>query len=178
MSSDLHELQLALIRGDVGSGILRAVLSDEELRRRLVAARELRGLTQKDLDRLGAQDGLGKLEAGRVERGTIEFRRKHIDVFARHLRVSDAWFEEPDVDRLLGFSDAARVEDRLERIERALSAPVNYDRLVERLRDEITEFREAAGLAATGAEAPTPSDATSSPDATRAAGRPRRAGNQ
>lgn len=78
--------------------------SQEELRRRIVAARELRGITQTDLGALFEQDGLGKHDPGRIERGTMPMQRAHREAFIRHLRVPDAWFTEDDVDVLLGVS--------------------------------------------------------------------------
>ena len=78
------------------------MLSDDELRRRVVAARELRGLTQTELGDLFAEDGLGKHDPGRIERGTMVMQRAHREAFMHHLRVPRSWFTEGDTDVIVG----------------------------------------------------------------------------
>lgn len=80
------------------------MLSDDELRRRLIAARTLRGLTQTDLGELLKQDGLGKHDPGRIERGGLTMQRAHREAFAHHLGVPTTWFTEPDVDVIVGLA--------------------------------------------------------------------------
>lgn len=78
------------------------MLSDDELRRRLIAGRNLRGYTQQELAAILVRDGLGKHDLGRIERGTMAMQRIHRDAFARHLRLPERWFTEPDVDIIVG----------------------------------------------------------------------------
>jgi transcriptional regulator with XRE-family HTH domain len=68
-------------------------LSATELQQRMVAARVLRGVSQRRLDELAAADGYGKTELSRVERGELEFRPgKHIDPLCRYLDMPRWWF--------------------------------------------------------------------------------------
>ena len=84
------------------------MLETEELKRRIEAARILRGLSQAELaERLHA-DGLGKYDLGRIERGTMPMRRVHRDAIARHLGIPDYWLTEPDVDIVVGLRPTDR----------------------------------------------------------------------
>lgn len=74
------------------------MLDPEEIKRRLDAARTLRGLKQTDLAELVHADGLGKHDVGRLERGSIPLTRALRDSLCRHLRVPEAWFTDPDLD--------------------------------------------------------------------------------
>jgi hypothetical protein len=55
-------------------------------------------MEQVELDQLFHQDGLGKGEAGRTERGDLPMTRVRREAFARHLRVPEDWFLEEDAD--------------------------------------------------------------------------------
>jgi transcriptional regulator with XRE-family HTH domain len=106
-------------------------LDAKELKRRIEAARTLRKVSQEDLNKLFARDGIDKLAAGRVERGEIDMQRVHLDAFVRHLRVPERWFTEPDVDIIVGLRNQASSDDLMQRfdaLERALLGGVR-DRL-------------------------------------------------
>lgn len=77
-------------------------LSQEEIRRRIAALRELRGMTQNDMNEAFAALGGPKTDAGRAERGTIPLTDVHLMLFVRALRVPPYWFTEEDIDVLLG----------------------------------------------------------------------------
>lgn len=79
-------------------------MDQEEAQRRITAARILRGLEQRDLDRLGHEYGLGKQELGRTERGTLPITRVRREVLARILGVPERWFTEDDVDVIVGLA--------------------------------------------------------------------------
>lgn len=89
------------------------MLSGEPLRRRIVAARIIRGLEQAELAELLHADGLGKHDLGRIERGEMVMQAIHRRALAHHLRLPEAWFIEPDFDRVLagGSQSAERIED-------------------------------------------------------------------
>lgn len=69
----------------------------DTLRRRLTSARELRGLDQRELGDLFEQDGLGKHDPARIERGDLEMQRVHKDAFCRHLEMPEWWFTVDEV---------------------------------------------------------------------------------
>ena len=79
-------------------------LPPDELKRRIHAARILRRVTQDELEKQLAEDGLDKREAGRVERGELPFRRIHRILFAEALRVPERWFTAETVDEIVGFA--------------------------------------------------------------------------
>lgn len=81
------------------------MLAAEELKRRIEAARILRGIHQTELDRLFDEDGLGK-KAGRLERGDLALSRALLDGLIRHLKVPERWFTDPDVDTIVGWGIA------------------------------------------------------------------------
>lgn len=95
-------------------------LGADELKRRIEAARILRGIEQTDLDALFDQDGLGK-SASRMERGKLPLTRARLDGLVRHLRVPEDWFTVRDVDSLV-FPDGApeSTPGRLSEIEQQL----------------------------------------------------------
>lgn len=103
----------------MGSGLTS--LSRAELKRRIEAARILRGISQEELDRRFAEDGLGK-SAGRLERGDkrLTLNRALLDGFIRHLRVPESWFTAEDVDELVYPSGAPDLDGLLSRIEASL----------------------------------------------------------
>jgi transcriptional regulator with XRE-family HTH domain len=73
------------------------VLSTAELKRRIEAARILRGLDQVDLGRLLHEEGFGKHDAGRLERGAIHLTRAHRRALAMILEVPESWFTDEHV---------------------------------------------------------------------------------
>ena len=77
------------------------MLDAPELRRRIRAARELRGLEQADLDCRFAADGLKKQEASRLERGELPWTAVRARALAYHLGMPLRWFTEPNIDVLL-----------------------------------------------------------------------------
>lgn len=76
-------------------------LSKDEIRRRIVAARTLRGMEQTELASLMADDGLGKHDLGKIERGGMTMQATHRRSIAHHLRMSERWFMEDNIDGLL-----------------------------------------------------------------------------
>lgn len=73
-------------------------LSVEELKRRIDAARTIRGLRQVDLAELLEADGHGKHDVGRLERGDLPLTRALRRSLAEHLKVPERWFTDPDLD--------------------------------------------------------------------------------
>lgn len=95
-------------------------LTHDEFKRRATAARVLRGYTQDALGELFKEDGLGKHDPGRIERGDLAMQRIHMDAFKRHLRMPEEWWEEADIDQVLGVSRPATPEQiaALDRVRR------------------------------------------------------------
>lgn len=93
-------------------------LPTEELKRRIDAARTLRGLKQRELADLLQEDGLGKHDVGRLERGELILRRVHLDALMRHLRVPEWWFTANEIE--LPPQADATITDRLASIEGTL----------------------------------------------------------
>lgn len=110
-------------------------LTQDELKRRIEAARILRGIDQAKLDEHFDSDGLGK-SAGRLERGDVPLTRARLDSLVRHLRVTSLWFTSRDIDALLlgiGIQDDdENLDTRLRRIER--QQEVSQERMEEILR--------------------------------------------
>jgi transcriptional regulator with XRE-family HTH domain len=77
-------------------------MNPDEIGRRIAAARLLRNVSQKEMDELGAADGLGRQELSRVERGTLPLTRVRIDTLVRNLGVPERWFIEDDTDIVVG----------------------------------------------------------------------------
>lgn len=92
------------------------MLTSEELKRRIDAARTLRGLTQEALSELVAADGLGKTTVGRVERGEMDLRKAVRNSLCEHLDVPAWWF----TDDYVVIERAAT--SQLDRIEAKLDA--------------------------------------------------------
>lgn len=97
------------------------MLPSDELKRRLDAFRTLRGMRQTDLaDRL-AEDGHGKHDLGRLERGdermplSASLRRS----IAAHLEIPERWLTDEHLD-LAQTAGEPSLDDRLARIETAL----------------------------------------------------------
>lgn len=92
------------------------MLDAEEINRRIVAARTLRNLSQRDLDALGERDGLGRQELSRVERGELPLSRVRRETLTRLLDVPADWFTAEPFDDVL-----ARDPSQLDRIEQTLT---------------------------------------------------------
>lgn len=84
------------------------MLSTDETKRRIEAARILRDLSQVELDRLGHEDGLGKQELSRLERGELPLTRVRREVLIRILRVPEHWLTEEDTDVVVGVRPSSR----------------------------------------------------------------------
>lgn len=128
-------------------------LPTEELKRRIDAARTLRGLKQRQLADLLEADGLGKHDVGRLERGELDLRRVHLDALKRHLQMPEWWFTIQNVE--LPDDLPASLEERLSAIERRLGG--RYEEL-----DDAS--RGLAALADTPAE-PDPASGSKQPPA-------------
>lgn len=97
-------------------------LSTDELNRRIVAARLLRGVSQEDLAARFEADGLGRYDVGRIERGEKPLDVVRLEALCRHLRVPAYWFTSSDVDELVGIKPRAGLEpDEVTRAADALA---------------------------------------------------------
>lgn len=85
----------------VGVRGVSGVLSETELKRRISAARALRGMTQAEMDALGAEDGLDRQELSRTERGELSLTRVRGAVLSRVLALPVEWFSWPCIDALI-----------------------------------------------------------------------------
>lgn len=110
----------------------------ETIKRRIEAARILRGISQAELNRRLAADGLGTQEAGRVERGELPLSAVRRWAMTRALGVPERWFLEPDVDVVVGL--------------RSPPAEEALKQAFDRLAPELLEA--ARGLAQEGEEEP------------------------
>jgi transcriptional regulator with XRE-family HTH domain len=78
------------------------VLPKEEAKRRIAAARELRGgMTQDELDKLGADYGLAKQELSRTERGELALGPSKADALSKLLGFPPEWFLAESIDDLI-----------------------------------------------------------------------------
>lgn len=82
-------------------------MDPEEVKRRIEAARTLRGISQVQMDQLGHAEGLDKQELGRLERGRLPMSNVRCDVLCRVLKVPRRWFEDDDLDVVVGLKDQA-----------------------------------------------------------------------
>lgn len=87
------------------------MLTTDELKKRIFAARILRGVTQAELQQSLADEGLGKQELGRIERGDLPLTRVRRVALARILRVPEDWFTSENVDKLVGHVPAEGPND-------------------------------------------------------------------
>jgi transcriptional regulator with XRE-family HTH domain len=71
------------------------MLDQEELRRRIRAARMLSDISQADMSEAGHDRGLGKHELSQAERGKITIRHFHLPMLCEILGVPMSWFTEP-----------------------------------------------------------------------------------
>lgn len=86
-------------------------LNAEELDRRIKAARLLRNISQQELAKRLAEDGLSESHLGKLERGQHTLTRAPLDALVRHLRVPETWFTEPDTDTVVGYVSAEELTD-------------------------------------------------------------------
>lgn len=86
------------------SGYKWRLVEPGEIKRRIEAARVLRGISQPEMDRLGADLGLPKQELSRTERGELPWSQARAMILQRVLGVPDRWFTEPKVDALVGLT--------------------------------------------------------------------------
>jgi hypothetical protein len=91
-------------------------LEHGELRRRLAAARELIGLDQNAMGARLKKSGLGKTDAKRLERDTLEFSDSHLDAYVRITGLPAAWFTAEDWRPLISASAAADADPEVERL--------------------------------------------------------------
>jgi transcriptional regulator with XRE-family HTH domain len=91
------------------------LLNPDELRRRIRAARELKGLSQDEMNAAGAAMGLPGYLLGALERGQKTIEPFHLDPLCRVLEVPISWFTEPRKVLV-----ARRPQDYLEIIEELL----------------------------------------------------------
>lgn len=91
-------------------------LASDELKRRIVAARTLRNLSQAKLAELFVDDGMPREWLGDLERGDRSLNRTLVDALIRHLRVPERWFTDPEIDNLV-YHDGTPEGDRLAAIE-------------------------------------------------------------
>ena len=74
-------------------------LNQDEITRRLRAARFLRDLSQEDLGDAMKALGAGKMDAGRIERGQMELTPARQWALCQALHVPEYWWTTPNVDR-------------------------------------------------------------------------------
>lgn len=80
------------------------MLDREEIKRRMEAARKLRGLSQAELGERFAADDLGKMDPQQIERGIMPLRGARLAAACKHLRVPERWFTAEDVDEIVGLT--------------------------------------------------------------------------
>jgi transcriptional regulator with XRE-family HTH domain len=97
------------------------VLSEDEAKRRIAAARILRGLTQEELDVLGAADGLGRQELSRTERGELPVTRVRREALARLLNLPVEWFLQDSIDDLVRWPAEGLAPDQVKRAAELLA---------------------------------------------------------
>lgn len=114
-------------------------LPQDEIKRRIHAARTIRGISQASFDALGAKDGFGKGEMSRVERGELQFREgKHLAAICRYLDVPEWWLTAEHID-------LAREASQLDRIEQRLSeATAERDQMRGLIDTQSAALREQA----------------------------------
>jgi transcriptional regulator with XRE-family HTH domain len=103
------------------SRYIRAVLSEDEAKRRIAAARLLRGLTQEELDGMGAADGLGRQELSRTERGELPVTRVRREVLARLLNFPVEWFMQDSIEDLIRWPAEELAPDQVKRAAELLA---------------------------------------------------------
>lgn len=102
------------MRSHSGCGTLARVLPQDELRRRVRAARILADISQNEMNEAGERLGLRKHALGGAERGDIEIRHVHLAMLCEILDVPMSWFTEPrNVIVAQRASDYARLLNQL-----------------------------------------------------------------
>lgn len=98
------------------------MLTTSELKRRIDAARTLRGLTQEELGQRFADEGFGRHDVGRIERGRMPLMGARRRTLALVLDVPESWFTDDYLD-LAGTAPWPRTQiDRLEaKLDRLLA---------------------------------------------------------
>lgn len=76
-------------------------------------------MSQVELGALVEEEGWGKHDVGRIERGDVPMTPGRLDAIARHLGVAREWLTEPDLDVLLGHPGAPS-QEAIERIDSTL----------------------------------------------------------
>lgn len=87
------------------------MLSETGAKRRIRAARDLRGLTQEDMDALAVKDGLGRQELSRTERGELPLTRVRALVLSRVLRLPVEWFLVAEITDIIAPSRLSGDQD-------------------------------------------------------------------
>lgn len=105
------------------------MLDKDALKQRIDAARTLRGYTQAELADLLHEDGFGKHDLGRAERGEPGmFNANMRRALAHHLRVPENWF----IDEDLAFDAAGELPEiintKLEHIETLVISHMSFVR--------------------------------------------------
>lgn len=95
-------------------------LPQKEIARRIRAARELRAISQEELAKLMAADGLNKYDLGQIERCKQTMLRVHQDALVRHLQVPEVWFTSEDVNEIVGYVPREALADELASIRSGL----------------------------------------------------------
>jgi transcriptional regulator with XRE-family HTH domain len=131
------------------------VLDQEQLKRRLVAARALRDVSQAELAGQLEADGLGKHDLGRIERGDLTMMPAHRRALAHHLRLPERWFTDPDTDSLLVFDEPRDVSDDDLRRAAELLAPqlLSAARALRQEQDSEQPSTDGPGRQSAGGEA-------------------------
>jgi len=115
------------------------VLEAKELKRRIDAARTLRGLTQAQLAKLFVAEGFGTQDIGRIERGGLDLTRARRRSLADLLQVPETWFTEEHLDLTATMDDK-----RLERITDDVAAVLENQRTI--LANQEFVLRRMVGL--------------------------------
>jgi hypothetical protein len=113
-------------------------LEQEELRRRLAAARELVGLDQAKMGAELKRRGLGKTDAKRLERGTLPFSESHLIAYARITELPEAWFTTKDWRSLISATAAADASPEVAELTAQRSALLTT---IARVRTELEDLR-------------------------------------
>jgi transcriptional regulator with XRE-family HTH domain len=122
------------------------VLDADETKRRLVAARTLRNLSQTALDDLGAGYGLDKQELSRTERGELPMTGARRAALINLLKLPQDWFTAASADDLLHYDPS-----QLDRLERKVS------RLAGDVR-ELLQWAQEQELGSVGGQGGQPTD--------------------
>ncbi len=89
-----------------------------------------------ELAELLTQDGLGKYDVGRIERGKMVMQAIHRRSLAHHLRVPESWFTDPDTIK-------NRLDAVLDQLAALTAAMTANDLEAAQLSDEHTQPQPA-----------------------------------